>query len=66
MIQLAPACKMLCIVLHENAATSRSILKEMKHLELFEAGLQVQLHGFGIAQVRPVTLITVPEHKQDA
>ena len=30
------------------------------HLELLKAGVQVQLHGLGVAQVRPIPLVTVP------
>ena len=30
------------------------------HLELLKAGVQVQLHGLGVAQVGPVPLVTVP------
>ena len=29
------------------------------HLELLKAGVQVQLHGLGVAQVGPVPLVTV-------
>ena len=49
---------MVYVVCRESLCKRRSALGT--HLELLKEGVQVQLHGLGVAQVGPVPLVAIP------